>query len=410
VSRTTNHDVIVVGAGPAGSAAATILAEGGLDVVVLDKATFPRDKTCGDGLTTLALRELEALGIHPGQVASWTPVDGAHLHSPRGTNRWLPLPTGTGQFAAVARRIDLDATFVERAISAGATLREGDALTTATCTDTGVEVHTRSGDTMSARWVIGADGVWSPLRKALGIAEPGYRGEWHAFRQYVEAPGEGARELHVWFERDLLPGYAWSFPLPDGRVNVGFGILRGDRLDGGFMAALWSDLLERPSIRAVLGHEARPESPHRAWPIPARITTTVLASQRALFVGDAARSTDLFTGEGIGQALLTGRRAAEAILRSGEGEAPELVGQRYSRSVLHELAPDHRMATVLSRLMTNPWLAEGALAVVGTNDWTRRNVARWLFEDSPRGIALTPRRWRRGALSGPAPFTTGTRP
>src|SRR3546814_6100666 len=97
---------------------------------------------------------------------------------------------------------------------------------------------------------------------------------------------------------DLLPGYAWSFPLPGGGANVGFGIQR----DGGKvtrvqdMKQLWPEILQRPHIRAVLGDEARPESPHRAWPIPARIDQAVLATGRTLFAGDAAAATDVKLG------------------------------------------------------------------------------------------------------------------
>ena len=173
---------------------------------------------------------------------------------------------------------------------------------------------------VAARYAVAADGMWSPMRKHLGVAMPGYRGEWHAFRQYFTGVGPRAsEELFVWFEPDLLPGYAWSFPLPDGRANVGFGIQR----DGGKVARvqdmgpLWPQLLARPHIAEVLGPDARPESPHRAWPIPARVDDIVLATRRTLFVGDAAAATDPMTGEGIGQALLTGVLAAEAIEAGG---------------------------------------------------------------------------------------------
>src|SRR3546814_5863218 len=137
--------------------------------------------------------------------------------------------------------------------------------------------------------------MWSPMRKHLGVGPAGYLGEWHAFRQYFTDVGpRAATELFVWFEPDLLPGYAWSFPLPGGGANVGFGIQR----DGGKvtrvqdMKQLWPEILQRPHIRAVLGDEARPESPHRAWPIPARTDQAVLATGRTLFAGDAARSEE----------------------------------------------------------------------------------------------------------------------
>ena len=81
--------------------------------------------------------------------------------------------------------------------------------------------------TVRARYVVAADGMWSPVRKAVGAATPGYRGEWHAFRQYARnVTGPAAERLIVWFEPDLLPGYAWSFPLPGKRANIGFGVLR----------------------------------------------------------------------------------------------------------------------------------------------------------------------------------------
>src|SRR5918992_4654381 len=97
-------DVVVVGGGPAGSAAATVLARAGRDVVVVDKARFPRDKTCGDGLTTSALRLLEELGLDPGAVPSWQRVDDVVIRSPSGRQVTLPLPRHQGTYAAVARR------------------------------------------------------------------------------------------------------------------------------------------------------------------------------------------------------------------------------------------------------------------------------------------------------------------
>ena len=173
-------------------------------------------------------------------------------------------------------------------------------------------------DPIAARYVVAADGMWSPVRKAIGVAEPGYLGEWHAFRAYAgDVTGPAADDLHVWFEPDLLPGYAWSFPLTEGRVNIGFGVLRdGDRRIQS-MKSQWGGLLERPHIRHALGSHATLEDRHLAWPIPARIDRAPLAEGRVLLTGDAAMATDVMTGEGIGQALLTGRLAAEAIVAAG---------------------------------------------------------------------------------------------
>jgi geranylgeranyl reductase family protein len=399
VARTA--DVVIVGAGPAGAAAAITLARAGREVVVIDKARFPRDKCCGDGLTTAALRALEELGLDPGRVPSWRAVDDIVLRSPAGRAVRFPLPRTGGTFAAVARRRHLDAELVRLARAAGATVLDGIALTGAASGGDRITVAV-AGDParIEARYAIGADGAWSPLRKSLGAARAGYRGEWHAFRQYVTDVAPAARQdLHVLFEPDLLPGYFWSFPVGDDGANIGFGIRRRDGVPVGAMKDIWPDLLGRPHIRALLGEDARPEGPHRAWPIPARIGHLRLTAGRALFVGDAAAATDPLTGEGIGQALETGRWAARSLIEAGPFDAGD-ARRRYEVRVRQGLVADHRMAAQVSHALTRPAGLAAAVALAGATDWTRRNFARWLFEDYPRAAAVTPRRWTRGVFHG----------
>ena len=400
----TKVDVLVVGAGPSGCAAALTLSRAGRTVVVIDKATFPRDKICGDGLTTSALRELDALGLDPKTVPSWVSVDDVVVRSPSGREVVFPLPRDGGTYAAASRRQDLDLALVQLARSEGIEIRENVALSSMTQSDSSATVLTDAGDTVTASYVIAADGMWSPTRKALGIAQPGYRGEWHAFRQYFKnVSPRASSELIVWFEPDLLPGYAWSFPLADGTANIGFGILRDDSsYKVSDMGPLWRELLARPHVREFLGPDAEPESPHRAWPIPARVDRIALSCERTLFVGDAAAATDPMTGEGIGQALLTGRWAAEAIISNPTNVAA--CASAYEHSVETELSVDHRFAERLMTILRRPLGARGAVRIAGMNGWTRRNFGRWLFEDYPRGLLLTPRRWHRGMLTGPGAY------
>lgn len=431
-------EVLVVGAGPAGAAAATTLARAGVGVMIVDKASFPRDKTCGDGLTADALRILEDLGLRPDDVASWRHADTCWIRSPSGRTTPFRMPTGRGSYMATAQRIDLDAALVELARAAGAEVLDGHALIEATDEGDSITARIEGIGTVRANYAIGADGMWSPLRKALGAdgapstgrssAPPTRKGtttvttatrtraqrsavnangernlgEWHAFRQYFSNVAEpAATDLWIFFEPDLVPGYFWSFPLPGDRANVGFGIQRKPGVRTKDMKVLWQDLLERPHIREVLGHGAVGEDTHKAWPIPARIDRITTSAGRALFTGDAVAACDVMSGEGIAQALITGVRAAEAII---EGRGPDDVRRIYDRSAMHELLADHRMSSLLVRGLSTVRGANAAIAIASYNDWTRRNFARWLFEDYPRALIATPRRWRRGVISKPGAY------
>jgi menaquinone-9 beta-reductase len=165
-------DVLVIGGGPAGASAAIVAARGGRTVVVVDKATFPRDKCCGDGLTSGALRRLDALGLNPSTIPSWQWVDDVELSSNRRTVRSFPLPKGPGHFAAVAPRIELDAAILDLARNAGADVWEGTTLTAVRASSELVEAEVTRPDgtvtTVHAGHLVAADGMWSTTRKLLG--------------------------------------------------------------------------------------------------------------------------------------------------------------------------------------------------------------------------------------------------
>ncbi|MEO6652142.1 MAG: NAD(P)/FAD-dependent oxidoreductase [Ilumatobacteraceae bacterium] len=404
-SPSSTCDVLVVGAGPSGIATAITLHRAGRSVRVVDRARFPRDKCCGDGLTTLALRELEALGLDPSTVGDWFDVHSAWLRSPSGREIEVPLPD-TGLYAAVAPRVALDSSLVNLARSIGIEVLDGHGFESIDASDRDhLDVTVDGVGTIRTRYIVAADGMWSPTRKALGAAITGYRGEWHAFRQYASnVTGPAADRLIVWFEADLLPGYAWSFPLPGNRVNIGFGVLRDGERKVRDMASLWRDLLARPHVVAALGDGFEMEGRHTAWPIPARIDELSLTHGRVLFVGDAAAATDVMTGEGIGQALLTGRLAAESIVAHGALQ-PDAVARAYEREVDRDLFADHRMSKRLGAVLAHPTGTRGAIRVVeASGDWGRRHFARWMFEDEPRAIATSPRRWHRDVFARPGAY------
>jgi geranylgeranyl reductase family protein len=397
-------DVLVAGAGPAGVAAAITAAERGLDVIVLDSATFPRDKTCGDGLTASALRLLERLGLPRAALGcdSYASVHEVIIMSPSGRRVALPMPAD-GEHAGVVSRMRLDAALVDLARVRGVEVREGSGVARLEPTAHGVHVSSTDGDYI-ARFVIAADGHFSSVRRAWQPDAGPALGEWHAARQYFS--GVDDRRLWVAFERDLLPGYVWVFPLPDGRANVGFGVLRDGRR-GHELKELWGDLLQRPVLREILGSDATPEDRVRAWPIPTRYDPASLADGRVLFAGDAAAVVDPMTGEGIAQAIETGMLAAAAVadLRFTPAD-PRAVGDRYRRAVARALGADLRCASALQRLLARPLAARAAIRAVATSDWTRRSFARWMFEDYPRAALLTPRRWHPQMFTAPGAYSS----
>lgn len=365
---------VVVGAGPAGSSAAFHLARAGHPVLLVDRARFPRDKACGDGLTAPAVRELAAFGLDPGSMSTWKEISGTSFVSPGGREVRLDTASHGGPWFAVAARAELDATLVARAREAGAEVLEGARLVEAAATPEGLRLHLDDGLEVWADTAVGADGAWSPLRRALeGPTEPRIA-KWHSSRAYVEGvDGPAAERAYVWFDADLLPGYAWSFPLGDGRVNLGVGALRETGGGGGWIVRRTEQLLDSPPARLALGAGARPSGRALVWPIPTEMRRYRLtgANGRVLYAGDAADATDPMTGEGIAEAILTGRLAAEAVAAGDPGG--------YARSAWKALGHRHYRRARCSWLLRSRALAGAGLAVADTGGWTRRLFTGWVF-------------------------------
>ena len=357
---------------------------------------------------------MAALGFAPTGLTSWMPIYETVLTATDGRRMVLPLPSD-GLYAATVMRRDLDAALVALARNVGAEVVEGSAVATLRDDGGSVVSELAGGRIVRSRFVVAADGMWSTVRKALAApvargaaaarGAPGepvppspYLGEMHAFRQYFQ--GFHDTRLHVVFVDDLLPGYFWVFPLAGGLANVGFGVHRRPGVTTRYLARLWPELLARPAMRDILG-DARPLEDHRAWPIPAHLDGRPLTQGRVMFVGDAAAATDPLTGEGIAQALETGVWAARAVHAGGRSAAASTVTRTYERTVRRELARDLRFARGLATVLRRPRLSRWSLRLVDTNDWTRRSFARWMWEDYPRALLMTPGRWHRGAMSGP---------
>jgi flavin-dependent dehydrogenase len=288
-------------------------------------------------------------------------------------------------YAGIVTRAELDSAFVDHARARGVQVRDADGLASLDRVGDAWVATLDSGDEFDVSWIVAADGHWSRVRRITQGGDRPDPGSWHAERWYVD--GYHDPRIHVAFIPELLPGYLWVFPLPGGRANVGWGVKRAGR-SGRDLDRLSRLVADHAVLKEVLGG-AGATSPRRAWPIPTAFSPAKLTGDRVLYVGDAAAVVDPMTGEGIAQALDTGVAAIGAIARGGE------VTTAYRRSVTRSLGRDLRFAAVLGRILQSTSGARGAVRIAGLTPWTRRNFARWLFEDYPRALALTPDRWGR---------------
>jgi geranylgeranyl reductase family protein len=394
----TRTEVLVVGGGPAGAAAAYWLARHGHDVTVVEKKTFPREKTCGDGLTPRAVKQLDDMGLS---------TDLEQFHRFRGLRA-----TGVGReleltwpdhpvypdHGYVVRRRDLDRIVAENAVAAGATLRQGhEALAPivdrgfvrgATIGTTGADGAVATAD-VQAEFTIVADGANSRFGRALGT----YRTrEWPygtAIRTYWESP----RHADPWIESALdvqdrngqsMPGYGWIFPVGDGTVNIGVGLLSTFR---DFKSVNTTHLLDAYAHQIAERWQidpARPECRATSGRIPMGGSVGPKAGPTYLVVGDAAGSVNPFNGEGIDYAYETGRLAAATIHEALVAGDPTAL-QRYPKALDAEYGQYFKVARLFARVIGRPALMR-ELTRVGMHsrslmEWVLRIMANLLRPD-----------------------------
>jgi len=369
-------DVVVVGAGPAGSTAAAYLAGAGLDVLLVEKSAFPRDKVCGDGLTPRAVRELEHLGLPTGTDDGWARTRGLRLVG-GGRSYEIPWPelSGFPGHGLVRTRADFDEVLARHAESRGARLAEhttavGPVLDEGSGRVVGVtarpvdERGRRAGDeaVVRAPLVLAADGVSARMALALGIERRTDRPLGVAARAYFTTPRSADPWMESWLElwageprrSPLLPGYGWIFGLGDGTANVGLGVIDSpDKVDLKALLRAWLatvppewQLDEEHQVGAV-----------RSAALPMGFNRTPHASRGMLLLGDAGGMVNPFNGEGIEYAMHSGRLAAEvgaAALRAPDGAAREETLQAYPAALRAELGGYFTLGRTFARLISHP--------------------------------------------------------
>jgi len=359
--RDGRFDVLVVGGGPAGSVAALVLARGGARVALVDKARFPRDKACGDLVGPRGVQLLDDLGV---KIPGSRQVGDMIVVGPTGRRVRLPCRPGITYpgYGFAAPRAVFDETLLVAAMEAGAEVfvgRAGGPLGHDGAID-GFELS--SGVRLSADVVIGADGATSRVADAAGLVDPA-RVLWgFALRAYVDDPVD-MPYIALWESEPGrgFPGYGWLFPGVDGRANIGLGLgMLSDRGASGAATQQFGAFAAHLRRLEVLRTDvpAEPRQPGRlgGW-LKMGMLGTIPARGRVLLVGDAAGLVNPLQGEGIAQAMVSGRAAAEAVL-AGPADADV----RYRRFVTETYAPYASItAAVHAALLPKP----KAIAAIG---------------------------------------------
>jgi geranylgeranyl reductase family protein len=308
------YDVIVIGAGPGGSATSFFLAESGVRVLLLDKAAFPRDKTCGDGLTPRAIGVLDKMGVLDQVAPQGFRMEAATVYAPAGHPVTTRMPD-RGDFPSymlAIPRLILDDALRRRAIDSGAEFRDGIHVTSLEEDATGVTVMGRNGFQARARTAVIAVGANLRLLLDLGVL-PETPPLVLAARTYYEGVKglSGAFEFH--FDGVPLPGYGWIFPLSGDSGNVGAGIMPGK--NGGLSARQILDhFLDSPYMRRMLDG-ARRAGPVKGFPLRTDFARAPTSHGRRVFlVGEAAGLVNPLTGEGVDYALESGHVLADTLL------------------------------------------------------------------------------------------------
>ena len=368
-------DVIVVGAGPAGSTTAYYLAQAGLDVLMLEKSTFPREKVCGDGLTPRGVKALVAMGISVSEQDGWVRNKGLRVIG-AGQRLELPWPELSSYpgYGLVRPRTDLDQMLARRAQQAGARLFEGVTVTGPVLDDrTGriAGVTAKSGEdgehSYRGRIVVAADGNSSRLSVAMGLRKRDDRPLGVAVRTYYRSPRHDDDHLESWLDLwdsdRLLPGYGWIFGMGDGTSNVGLGLLN---TSAAFAHTDYHALLRKwlAGMPAEWGFtEENRTQPIRGAALPMGFNRTPHYYQGLLLVGDAGGMVNPFNGEGIAYAMESGeilaRTITQALARARRAET-ERVLAGYPRALSDAYGGYYTLGRKFVGAIGHPWVMKFA--------------------------------------------------
>lgn len=366
------HEVIVVGAGPGGSTAAMALAQKGYDVLLLDRQEFPRDKICGDAVPAGALDLLYSLGMEEKiKEAGFYHIDKIRIVSPKGYAMDAELQEENHKArSAIVPRLEFDAVLQEHAVDSGAEFKKAHVKEPILEDGKVVGVRARvngSIEEIRSKVVVAADGVTSAIARAIRPDEHVDHHRAVALRAYIEDIEELPHQVEFFLYDDILPGYAWIFPIGEGRANIGLGMrLDKFRQDGHNLKKLLQLFMDMPDIEKRLknGGDLRDVA---TWQLNFGSQKNVQrAYDGALLVGDAAGFINPLTGGGISNALTSAKLAAETIHQA-------FLKEDFSRQALR-IYEDFCKQQFWSGMRQSYWLQRTLEFVPFITDWICRRA------------------------------------
>ena len=386
-----NFDVIIIGAGPAGSACALMLANSGLKIAIFDKTSFPREKICGDGLSKDVINQLKLLPPEIknsfDSIVEKLPSSGMCIYSPENNCLELPFEFKDNISGYVCKRKYFDEILVNGLKKySNIKLFENCEVDNVLINNDSASVITKSVS-YNAKIIIGADGPNSILSRKFNLKIKNKKHHCLGLRGYFENVTDfhpkNFIELH--FYKDILPGYLWIFPMANNMANVGLGVLASDVSEKKIIlkSVLEKFINTHPNI-APRFKNANQIGKLEAMSIPLGAKKIKISGERYLLAGDAASLVDSFTGEGIGNAIRSGRVAAEHIINCFEkNNFSAEFNSSYDNEIYRRMWNELKISSSLQKLFNYPGLINYAVRKANRNEHFKN-----LISDSMQNIDL----------------------